>query len=398
MHSDAPLQSLAGTILAIDDQPAHVRTLMDCLEREGYEVAVALSGEEGLQRASLVQPDLILLDVQMPGIDGFETCRRLKADVETKSIPVVFMTALTDTADKLAGFEAGGVDYVTKPVDRAEVVARIHTHVALYRLQRELAQKNRDLEQLAFERAKRQQVEGESAELRRLLQEREEMLGLLAHEVRQPLNNASAALQNACAVVSGSTEADERVRTPLVRAQHVLDHVIGTLNNALTAATMFAMPGEQAAVDTDLETLVQLVVHDVSPQDRARVRVRSTTAARTVRLQPVLMRLALCNLLLNALAYSPPESEVELRIVDSDEPLAIVFEVADEGQGIQADLMPVLFEKGTRGRGGRERSGAGLGLYIVGKVVQMHHGNVDVEANVPRGSIFRISIPQGVGG
>jgi signal transduction histidine kinase len=322
----------------------------------------------------------------------------LKADVETKSIPVVFMTALTDTADKLAGFEAGGVDYVTKPVDRAEVVARIHTHVALYRLQRELAQKNRDLEQLAFERAKRQQVEGESAELRRLLQEREEMLGLLAHEVRQPLNNASAALQNACAVVSGSTEADERVRTPLVRAQHVLDHVIGTLNNALTAATMFAMPGEQAAVDTDLETLVQLVVHDVSPQDRARVRVRSTTAARTVRLQPVLMRLALCNLLLNALAYSPPESEVELRIVDSDEPLAIVFEVADEGQGIQADLMPVLFEKGTRGRGGRERSGAGLGLYIVGKVVQMHHGNVDVEANVPRGSIFRISIPQGVGG
>jgi signal transduction histidine kinase len=178
----------------------------------------------------------------------------------------------------------------------------------------------------------------------------------------------------------------------------VLDHVIGTLNNALTAATMFAMPGEQAAVDTDLETLVQLVVHDVSPQDRARVRVRSTTAARTVRLQPVLMRLALCNLLLNALAYSPPESEVELRIVDSDEPLAIVFEVADEGQGIQADLMPVLFEKGTRGRGGRERSGAGLGLYIVGKVVQMHHGNVDVEANVPRGSIFRISIPQGVGG
>jgi signal transduction histidine kinase len=377
----------AGTILTIDDQPANLRLLTEGLEREGYQVVVALDGEEGIERAEYVRPDLILLDVQMPGIDGFETCRRLKARASTAHIPVVFMTALTETPDKLAGFAAGGVDYLTKPADGAEVTARIRTHLQLDRLRKELQRKNVELEQLAAERAL-------SAQLRRLLDEREEMLRLLAHEVRQPLNNASAALESALAALGN--RAGIEVQTPLRRAQQALDHVIGTLNNALAAATVLASSTSQQALDTDLDTLIDLVVRDIAPQDRPRVRVERHSEARTVRLQPVLMRLALCNLLLNALAYSPSEAPVRLRILDSDEPLALVFEVIDEGEGIPPELLPTLFDRGTRGSNVGARAGAGLGLYIVRKVVELHGGSVAVEANRPRGSVMRVVLPQGV--
>jgi signal transduction histidine kinase len=389
----------SGTILAIDDQAAHLRVLVDALEREGYQVVVAQDGEEGLERAELVLPDLVLLDVQMPGIDGFATCRRLKARAATAEIPVVFMSALAEVPDKLAGFAAGGVDYVTKPIDSAEVVARIRTHLQLDRLRRELVRKNVELAQLAEERAQRLKVEGESAALRRLLEEREEMLRLLAHEVRQPLNNASAALEGASAALApqGARLGDE-VRTPLLRAQHVLDHVIGTLNNALAAATLLATAAPLAAADIEVDTLVGLVLHDLPPEDRARVRTDARSAARTVRLQAVLMRLALCNLLRNALAYSPGAAPVLLRIADSDDPLAIVFEVVDEGEGIAPELLPRLFDKGVRGPGAAQRAGAGLGLYIVRKVVELHGGRIDVEANRPRGSVVRLLVPQGVEG
>ncbi|MBC7858759.1 MAG: response regulator [Burkholderiaceae bacterium] len=115
------------TILIVDDTPANLGVLVDYLEDYGFQVVVAQDGAEGLQRAQYILPDLILLDVMMPCMDGFETCRRLKALDAAQAIPVMFMTALTETRDKLAAFAAGGVDYVTKPFQIEEVLARIHT-------------------------------------------------------------------------------------------------------------------------------------------------------------------------------------------------------------------------------------------------------------------------------
>ncbi|WP_075792433.1 putative bifunctional diguanylate cyclase/phosphodiesterase [Massilia putida] len=135
------------TVLIIDDTPANVRILVEYLEGRRVRVAVAQEGEEGLARAEFVQPDLILLDVMMPGMDGFETCRRLKASAGTREIPVIFMTSLSETHDKLTGFAAGGVDYVTKPFQLDEVWARITTHLALRSAQRRLAEQNAQLQQ-----------------------------------------------------------------------------------------------------------------------------------------------------------------------------------------------------------------------------------------------------------
>jgi signal transduction histidine kinase len=150
------------------------------------------------------------------------------------------------------------------------------------------------------------------------------------------------------------------------------------------------------AADTDLHTLVGLVFRDIAVEDRPRVAIESLTETRTVQLQPVLMRLALSNLLFNALAYSPHGSPVRLRIYDSEDPLAMVFEVEDAGDGFAAELLPRAFDKGTRGANARATAGAGLGLYIVRKVVDLHHGSVEIVPNTPRGSIIRVSIPQGV--
>jgi diguanylate cyclase (GGDEF)-like protein/PAS domain S-box-containing protein len=129
-------------ILIVDDNPVNLAVVVDHLEDHGYYVAVAQDGEEALKRAELVQPNLILLDVMMPGIDGFETCRRLKANALTRSIPVIFMTALADTHDKVAAFAAGGVDYVGKPFQIEELLARVETHLALRATQQRLTTQN----------------------------------------------------------------------------------------------------------------------------------------------------------------------------------------------------------------------------------------------------------------
>jgi DNA-binding response OmpR family regulator len=134
-----------ASILVVDDHPTNLGVLFDHLQLAGFKVLTAEDGETALKRVGHFKPDLILLDIMMPGIDGFETCRRFKADKDLQDIPIIFMTALTDAVDKVKGFAAGAVDYVTKPVDVSEVLARIQTHLTLRNLQQELQLANHQL-------------------------------------------------------------------------------------------------------------------------------------------------------------------------------------------------------------------------------------------------------------
>ncbi len=129
-------------ILIVDDTPANLGVLLGVLEEAGYEVLVATSGERALTRLAYIQPDLVLLDVNMPGLDGYETCRRLKADARWREVPVLFLTAQDDAGDKLRGFQAGAVDYITKPLHAEEVLARVRAHLQIRSLQRALAEQN----------------------------------------------------------------------------------------------------------------------------------------------------------------------------------------------------------------------------------------------------------------
>ena len=154
----APATLEPPAVLIVDDMPANLSVVVESLEGQGFRVLVALDGLEALERAAFSQPDLILLDVKMPGIDGYETCRRLKSNSETSDIPVIFMTSMSATADVIEGLAAGGVDYVTKPIRVDEVVARIGTHLALRTLQRQLVTRNMQLQHEIAAREKTQKA------------------------------------------------------------------------------------------------------------------------------------------------------------------------------------------------------------------------------------------------
>ncbi len=141
-------ESKETTILIVDDNPTNLHVLLEHLKTSGFRTLIARSGEGALRQAAFAQPDLILLDVMMPpGIDGFETCRRLKQDETLKDIPVIFLTALSDPVDKIKGIEAGGLDYVTKPFDGMELLARVRTHLSLSCYREELKRSNHELQQ-----------------------------------------------------------------------------------------------------------------------------------------------------------------------------------------------------------------------------------------------------------
>ncbi len=135
MSANAPGK---GLILAVDDTPASLRLLTDILKAEGYEVRSAINGELAVRAATLQPPELVLLDVRMPGMSGFEACQQLKAGEATRDVPVIFISAMADTEEKLTGFRVGAVDYVTKPYQREELLARVRTHLELTRLRRHL--------------------------------------------------------------------------------------------------------------------------------------------------------------------------------------------------------------------------------------------------------------------
>ena len=296
---------------------------------------------------------------------------------------------------------AGSVDVALTLV--SSVVASLYGNLGYLGIALETARRHELAHEaeLAREQERRMQTElrmqeqaAAHEERGRLLAQREEMLAMMAHEVRQPLNNASAALQSATEAVADAQRDRRSTADRLQRASAVLSQITIALDNTLADAVLLNDATPLARQDIDIDTLVKLALADAEPVERPRLRLERLTGTRTASMNAGLIRLALRNLMSNALAYSPPGSAVTVRIADSDEPLALVIEVIDSGPGIADDLRPRLFTRGARGTTPGQRHGHGLGLYIVHRVMRLHGGEVRVERPPGGGLAMALVIPQ----
>jgi len=383
MHSLELPESSAKTILIVDDVPANLEVVSRQLENHGYRAVVAQGGEEGVERARLVLPNLILLDVLMPGVDGFETCRRLKASAQTRDIPVIFMSALTDTADKLTGFEVGAVDYVTKPLNGAEVLARINTHLTLNTLRRKLEEQNAQLQQ---EIVAREQIQ---VALQRSNTELEQLAYVASHDMQEPLRMVASYLQLVAQRYQGKldAEADEFIGYAVDGAKRMQ-----ALINDLLAYSRLGTKAKPFGL-SDCGDLVDMAIANL------RIAIEESGARVTHTALPVVMgdatQLAQLfqNLLANAIKFrgaEPPQVHIEAEPAGSD----WCFSVRDNGIGIAPEYHERIFVMFQRLHGRREYPGTGIGLALCKKIVERHGGRIWVESTLSTGSVFRFTIPR----
>jgi signal transduction histidine kinase len=380
---DGPAQlASGGTILIVDDMPANLEVVTSHLERQGYRAVVALSGDEGIERAEYVHPDLILLDVMMPGIDGFEICRRLKASDRTRAIPVIFMTALADTTDKLAGFAAGAVDYVTKPLNGAEVLARIESHLALYALRRQLAAQNAQLQQEIAVRAETQ------AALQRSNTEFEQLAYVASHDMQEPLRKIASYLQLLSQRYQGQldADADEFIGYAVdgaKRMQALINDLLA-FSRVGTKAKPFASTDCKRIVTTALADL-QFAIEDsgarIDVGDLPMVMGDATQLSQLFR-----------NLISNAIKFHRDEPPF-VRLTAEPSGAFWRFAVSDNGIGIAADYFERIFIIFQRLHGRGQYPGTGIGLAICKKIVERHGGQIQVASVEGHGSTFTFTLP-----
>ncbi len=366
-------------VLAVDDNPANLGLLFDVLDDVGFEVLVSQSGESALKRAETTQPDILLLDVMMPGIDGFETCRQLKANEATRHIPVIFMTAMTGTTDKVKGFELGAVDYITKPIQPKEVLARIHTHLKIQQLQDELHQKNTEL---------RESLEREQA-LNRL---KSRFVSMVSHEFKTPLTT----IMLSCNLLQryGDRMDEDNRQEELGVIERTVDYMHELLENVLTLSRWEAGKITVHPEPTNVTQWGQRLTErfQATCEKTHTLEFSYNGTAEPAFLDQKILEHVFSNVLSNAIKYSPAGGTV--KFVCIEEPDILRFRVTDEGIGIPEKDQQHLFESFHRGANVENIKGTGLGLSIVKQFVELHGGTITVESELQHGTTVTVTFPK----
>jgi two-component system, sensor histidine kinase and response regulator len=371
----APFLLTGRKVLIVDDDRLNIRILGGILKGEGYTLAEADSGERALEIYQEFQPDLVLLDVMMPGIDGFETCRRLKSEYGDKSAPVIFITAKSESDDVVEGLGAGGVDYLPKPFNPKEVLARIRTH-----MQNQILSEQR-----------KTLVE----QLRKANYAKNRFLGMAAHDLRNPLASIRGIAEFLREGAVGPMTPDQLdlIDTIHGASQSMLDMV----NELLDVATI---ESGELKLNRELHNLSELVTKCVSMINREALKKNTRvmyepTAPVSLQIDPAKMKQVIDNLLSNAVKYSPPGSIITASVQRDDANGTCSFSVRDQGPGIPHDERDKLFKDFSRLSSkptGGEKS-TGLGLAICRKIVDAHHGAIVAENLPDVGCEFRVTLP-----
>ncbi|GCL42477.1 hybrid sensor histidine kinase/response regulator [Anabaena sp. FACHB-1250] len=388
-------------ILVVDDNPTNLEILDHALNQEGYKVRIEAEGLNVMKQARLSIPDLILLDIMLPDINGFEVCQQLKADPLTKSIPIIFMTALADTVDKIKGLNLGAVDYITKPFQKQELLARVRGHLQLRELTKTLEIQNQQLIELKSELENR--VAERTAELSQALEKEKEVnqlksrfITMASHEFRTPLaiiSSSSGILQNFSDRLS-----EKRKQEHLETIQNTIRHIIQILDDVL-----MINQAEAEKIEVNLEPLdiIKFCRH-LKEQIEASFTSHGIdfyidlgdeifSNYQIVQVDKKLLRQIITNLLTNAIKYSPNHNLVNFSLSKKDDQL--IFKISDHGIGIPEADQVHLFEYFQRGSNVGTLPGTGLGLSIVKKCVDLHQGEITFYSELGKGTVFTVILP-----
>ena len=357
------------SILVVDDTVENLRLLSGMLAVRGYDVRPVTSGREALEMFAQEPPDLVLLDVMMPEMNGFEVCTKLRGNPEWHGVPVIFLTALSDVGDKVKGFAAGGTDYITKPFQLEEVLARVENQLAL--------------------RQARRQLSAQLEQLRSLERLRDDLVHMIVHDMRSPLT-----------VLIGRLE---------LLKPHVANGPGKTLDTALRSAVALNRMADTLLDVSRLED-GKMPVHR-TPCDLSKLAadVRASFAAVepdrvidldcpepvTATCDPGLVQRVLENLVSNGVKHTP--SGGRLRIAATALPGRARLTVQDEGEGVPPEARERIFEKfgNVAARKSRSYHSAGLGLAFCKLAIQAHGGTIGVDSATPQGSLFWVELPSG---
>jgi two-component system, sensor histidine kinase and response regulator len=371
-----------GDILVVDDTPENLGVVSNVLKEGGYRVRAVTSGALALEAARAKAPDLALFDINMPEMDGYELCRRFKDTPALADIPIIFLSALSDTPDKLKAFTSGGVDYVTKPFRMEEIAARIETHLAIRRLQLDLQNRNEEL--------------GRSyAKLEELERARQTLVEMIVHDLKNPI----AAIQVCTEFVRDETISDD--------ARLALEDILGVTRlmtrmvlDVLDVAKTEKGRLEPRLASLDLIGLLGEVEHDAQKRAHTMGKTLAVEVApdvpRQVYADRDLLRRLLDNLLDNSFKYAPGNTQIRIEVTRAGEAVYLVA-VRDRGRGVPESERQRIFEtyaRLDRHRDMSARTSRGLGLAFCRLAAEAHGGSIWVEDNVPQGSAFMIRLPE----
>lgn len=370
-----------STILIVDDTPANLRLLSHVLSKEGYAYIEASDGEKALKLAEKHHPDLILLDIMMPGMDGFEVVKQLKTEENLAEIPIIFLSSLSETDDKIQGFKYGGVDYITKPFQKEETLARIKTHLKIRFLQKQLNERIRILRD-------------REVELSRLNQKKDDLVRMVSHDIKNPLTGIIGLVK--LMRDSDKISAEEQ-KQMLSVIEDSGTNLLNLVREMLDRETQKTEPQAIEYSECDVNDILERVIAmNKAKSVLKNISLHFSVAPAHLHLNADQNKLeiALNNLVSNALKFTPSEGAVSVEAQAREED--VLFKIIDSGIGIPEKMQPDLFlnpDKASRdGTGGEV--GTGLGLDIVQLYVDLHKGKVWVESKLDEGTTFFISIPK----
>jgi signal transduction histidine kinase len=352
-------------ILIVDDQPINLKVAASVLG-EDYTLSIANNGKNALKLLEIGTPDLILLDVMMPEMDGFEVCKIIKENEKTKDIPVIFLTAKTDIRDIIKGFEYGAVDYITKPFHPTEVKVRVKNHLNLYHAKNEIAKIN---------------------------SEKDKFFSIIAHDLRSPLASISG-LCDLLILMAESNNTDGLIEyAELIHqaSKKSIDLLSNLMAWALAQTGMMEFKPEPVRIG-ELLNENMLLYFEVASQKSITIKVSKSDDVELF-IDKAMINTVLRNLINNAIKFTYENGEIDMTMELKNDLVEIT--VSDNGMGMKPELIQELFklDKKTGRPGTHGESSTGLGLLLCKEFIEIHGGQLWADSDLGKGSDFHFTIP-----